>query len=48
MKEEEVLNVGFALFLIFFYLIMFHEPQTWSPMVVKKMCVIYFMYIGFI
>ncbi len=27
-KEEEVLYVGFALFLVFFYLIMFHEPQA--------------------
>jgi hypothetical protein len=27
-KEEEVLYVGFALFLVFFYLIMFHEPRA--------------------
>jgi hypothetical protein len=25
------------IFSIFFYLVMFHESQTWSPMVVEKL-----------
>jgi hypothetical protein len=35
-------------FLFFFGLVMCHEPQTWGPMNVEKMYVIYFMHIGFL
>jgi hypothetical protein len=35
-------------FFNFFCLVMFHEPQTWGPMAIEKLEVIYYMYINFI
>jgi hypothetical protein len=36
-KEEEVLKMGIALYFQFFFcLVMFHEPQTWGPTIVKN------------
>ncbi len=49
MKEEEILWMDITLFFsIFFCLVMFHEPQTWDPMTVLKMKVVYYVYIDFI
>jgi hypothetical protein len=38
MKQKEILQLRFALFFsIFFYLLVFHEPQTWGLMVIEKL-----------
>jgi hypothetical protein len=36
------------MFLDFFCLLMFYEPQTWGPMADKKLHIIYVVYIDFI
>jgi hypothetical protein len=41
--------VGHCIILFsFLFFVMFHGPQTWSPMAIKKMQNIYYVYIDFI
>jgi hypothetical protein len=47
-KRRRFCRLGHCIiFFILFYLVMFHEPQTWGHMVVEKLYVIYCMYIDF-
>ncbi len=48
MKEKEILQLGIAFFFKFLCLVMFYEPQTWSPMADKKLHITYVVYIDFI
>jgi hypothetical protein len=40
-RGGDFMDGHYIIFSIFIYLVMFHEPQTWGPMVVEKMCVIF-------
>jgi len=37
MKKKEILWMDIALFFQFFFIVMFHEPQTWGFMAVEKL-----------
>jgi len=47
-KNEEFYRWALYIFSFLFGLIMCYELQTWSPMAIEKMYVIYFMHIDFI
>jgi hypothetical protein len=36
-KGRDFINGHYIIFSIFFCMVMFHEPQTWSPMVIEKL-----------
>jgi hypothetical protein len=46
--KKKIYRWALYYFLVFFGLVMCHEPQTWSPMVIEKMYFVYFMHIDLI
>jgi hypothetical protein len=47
-KRKRFYRWALYIFSFFFGLVICYEPQTWDPMAVEKMYIIYFMHIDFI
>jgi hypothetical protein len=46
-KKKDFISGSSIIFSVFFGLVMCYESQTWRPMAIGKMYVIYFMHIDF-